>query len=166
MQALQLRPGYYDAAHNLASVYEAQQEFDRAAAQYHAAHALRPSDALCLGNLGIVLRQQGRLDESAAAYVSACRVCVSVCCVGGRHSAAAEGGAELKHAIGLKPPPPFFYFFFHISAGGRHCSAAEGGEGLLVARECTSLAGAPGRCRGGVCARSRAGARCSFYSIY
>jgi cytochrome c-type biogenesis protein CcmH/NrfG len=112
MQALQLRPGYYDAAHNLASVYEAQQDFDRAAAQYHAAHALRPSDALCLGNLGIVLRQQGRLDESAAAYVRACLVCVLVCCVGGRHSAAAEGGAELKHDIGVKPPPPSLFNFF------------------------------------------------------
>ena len=165
MQALQLRPGYYDAAHNLASVYEAQQDFDRAAAQYHAAHALRPSDALCLGNLGIVLRQQGRLDESAAAYVRACLVCFLVCCVGGRHSAAAEGGAELKHAIGVKLPPPPFFCLAH-AAGGRHSAAAEGGEGLLVARECASLAGAPGRCRGGVCARSRAGARCSIYLIY
>ena len=67
-RAVQLRPDYFDAAHNMASALEAQHEYAAAEAQYRAAHALRPADTRCLGNLGVVLRREGRVDEAAACY--------------------------------------------------------------------------------------------------
>lgn len=69
-----MRPNYFDAAHNLASVSEAQQDYEAAEARYRVALAMRPTDTKCMNNLGIVLRRQGKLDAAVEVYTQAIEI--------------------------------------------------------------------------------------------
>ncbi|HZF39461.1 MAG TPA: tetratricopeptide repeat protein, partial [Blastocatellia bacterium] len=56
---------------NHAVELQRQGKFDEAAAEYHAALAIKPDYVDAQANLGVVLARLGRYDEAVAAYESA-----------------------------------------------------------------------------------------------
>ena len=68
-RAIESRPDYFDAHHNLATLYaDSLSDLSRASQSFENALAIRPQDVRCLTNYGVVLRRQGKIDEAIRAY--------------------------------------------------------------------------------------------------
>ena len=71
LQAISLKPDYFQAHYNLGNVYRDHGQLDKAVLAYHQAIRIKPNFADAYSDLGNALKNSGKIDEAVTAFQTA-----------------------------------------------------------------------------------------------